>query len=138
MLLQRVCGIQVKVFRHSLVGESIFYFFSSHWAEILFFACPKKSIQKKRHPVASVPSEFLLFYALSGFDSHPCSAKPGSPSMARAYFISSKNSKTHTPAHGGNLLTPRIELTTAHYFSVLAKWMNLHALATRRNWLQRK
>jgi len=42
-----------------------------------------------------------MFFTLSGFDSHPCSAKPGSPSMARSIFNFPKNTKTHTPAHGG-------------------------------------
>jgi len=37
-----------------------------------------------------------MFYALSGFDSHPFSTKPGSQSMARFHFIYQKTLKlTH-------------------------------------------
>ena len=57
-------------------------------------------VQKNRPPLL-VSSVSFLFFALSGFDSHPCLTKPDKASLPRSYINFSKNFKTHTPAHGG-------------------------------------
>jgi len=78
----------------------LYLVFFAHWTTPFLFA-KKERGERKSSPDAGVNSEFSYFLLRSGFDSPPCSTKPGSASLPRAYFISSKNTKTHTPAHGG-------------------------------------
>ena len=79
-----------------------------------YFLCSnKESRQRKSSPVAAVTSEFYCFFALSGFDSHPCSTKPGSASLPRSIFNFQKPSKLTHQHMGESLLVSRtIEFST--------------------------